>query len=460
MARGLVCPDRSRANAGCVMGVAGMWSAPLLLAALVVARPAAAAATDPLAPGAVLDATTAGAAADLLPPEILAHYQTGNYRNRLGAWPARPHWEPAFSDASASNASRLDVDERGSIVEKPQGTLVRGLYGLPFRIDPADPRAGVKVVWNAYYAYWRTGTSRDVLALDWVGKRGLERQAVLESHALFWEGAPRARIPKDNPLDLAAQQRAVVSSPADLNGTASLVWRFREADRRDQAWTYVPALRRVRQVSPANRSDGFLGSDLSQDDGAFFDGKPEDFSWKLLGERTALVLADPASLEGRVERRGRPDGGIEETWPEGQTVLGYQDAGWKGLPWAPIGPVRVQRKLWVIEAVPKDPYYQYGRIEIGIDQETFQGVRSRKFDANGALLRSLEFLTYASQAIEAGGEQLIQPASSMGCIVAENTRAGRATVVGSSPPGKSVHERRVLFDPALFSLERLGPTGK
>ncbi|NJR44255.1 hypothetical protein HC761_02160 [bacterium] len=36
----------------------------------------------------------------------------------------------------------------------------------------------------------------------------------------------------------------------------------------------MPALRRVRAVSPANRSDGFLGSDMSQDDGPFFDGKP------------------------------------------------------------------------------------------------------------------------------------------------------------------------------------------
>ena len=33
----------------------------------------------------------------------------------------------------------------------------------------------------------------------------------------------------------------------------------------------VPALRRVRAVSPANRSDGYLGSDISGDDGFFFD---------------------------------------------------------------------------------------------------------------------------------------------------------------------------------------------
>jgi len=432
----------------------------LLLAAGLVALAAGSIRAEALAPGAILEAGNAAAAAALLPPEVLAHYQAGEYRNRIAAWPATPQWERAFADASAANAARLDVDGRGTIVEAASGQPARGLYGLPFRIDAADPKAGVKTVWNAYYAYWRTGASRDLLALDWIGKRGLERQAALESQTLFWEGAPRARVPKDNPLDLAAQQRAVVGSPADLNGTASLAWRFREADRRDQAWTYVPALRRVRQVSPANRSDGFLGSDLSQDDGAFFDGKPEDFTWKLVGERTALVLADPASLEGRVQRRARPDGGIEETWPEGQTVLGYQDAGWKGLPWAPLGPVRVQRKLWIVEATPKDPYYLFARIELGIDQETFQGTASRKFDAQGTLMRSLEFLAYASQPIDVGGEHLVYPASSMGCILAENTKAGRATVAGSAPPGRSVHERRVPLDPALFALERLGATGK
>ena len=27
-----------------------------------------------------------------------------------------------------------------------------------------------------------------------------------------------------------------------------------------------------------------MGSDMSQDDGSYFDGKPEDFDWKLIGD--------------------------------------------------------------------------------------------------------------------------------------------------------------------------------
>ena len=80
-----------------------------------------------------------------------------------------------------------------------------------------------------------------------------------------------------NPNNFLMQFIAAATSPADLYGTTALTWRYRDSDKRDSNWVYVPALRRVRAVSPANRSDGFLGSDMSQDDGPFFDGKPEDF---------------------------------------------------------------------------------------------------------------------------------------------------------------------------------------
>jgi hypothetical protein len=419
---------------------------------LLAARPASG---EPLAPGGVLERESAAAAAGLLPPETLAHYAAGEYRSAIARWPATPPWEPAFAAASGRNAGLLDVDTRGTIVDRAGGKPATGVYGLPFRVDPADPQAGVKAIWNAYYALWRLGASHDVVALEWIGRGSRERQAILESLMLYYEGAPPARRPPPDSLDLASQARAVVMSPADLHGTASLAWRFRGADRRDQSWTYVPALRRVRQVSPANRSDGFLGSDLSQDDGTFFDGKPEDFTWKLAGAREALVLADPASLDGTAVRRARSDGSIEERWPAGQKVVGYQDAAWRGIAWAPVAPVLVRRTLWVVEAVPRDPYYLFARIELTLDQETFQGATSRKFDGQGGLLRSLQFLLHASQPLEAGGEPLVLPASSMAYIAAENTKTGRATVVSDAPTGRSLHERRMAVDPGLFALEHL-----
>jgi hypothetical protein len=413
-------------------------------------------ADDALAPGRVLDAATAPAADGLMPPEVVGHYKAGEFKNTIGAWPQGAPWEDEFEAATKKNADRFDVGDRGTIVDKANGKPVTGIYGLPFRIEGHDPKAGVKVMWNAYYALWRVAATHDLLSIVWVGPKAKQREAVLESHLLFYEGVPATRLPKDNALNLAQQTKAVVTSPADLNGTASLAWRFRDADKQDQAWTYVPALRRVRQVSPTNRSDGFLGSDLSQDDGALFDGKPEDFTWKLVGDREALVLADPASLAGKVARTPRPDGGYDDEWPVDQKVAGYQDAAWSGLAWAPLAPVLVRRKVWIIEAKPRDPYYLFDRIELAVDQESFQGVSSRKFDAQGTLLRSLQFLVGASQPVEIGGEKLRFPATSMGYILAENLKQERATIAGTVPPGKSVHARRLPIDPGLFALERLG----
>src|SRR5438046_7223829 len=106
-------------------------------------------------------------------------------------------------------------------------------------------------------------------------------------------------------------------SPNDLQGTGSLSGRYRDPQKRDSSWSYVPALRRVRAVSPANRSDGFLGSDMSQDDGPFFDGKPEDFEWHLKGEAEGLRFAEDLNLKDASKARWLPHGGAGDPgWPD------------------------------------------------------------------------------------------------------------------------------------------------
>lgn len=286
---------------------------------------------------------------------------------------------------------------------------------------------------------------------------GLARRLDVIVSFMYFDGVPEGERPKENKGNFISKFLTLVDKPADVNGTAALTWRYRDPGKRDSSWTYVPALRRVLQVSPANRSDGFLGSDLSQDDGIFFDGKPEDFEWKLVGQEEALILADPKSLEGTVKRTANPNGSFSEDWPTGQKVIGYQDPGWKGIAWAPIAPVRTKRKVLVVEAKPRDRYYLFSRIEIRLDAETFAGTITRKFDAQGKLLRTLEYLSYAPQApIDLAGEQVILPGSSMGYILAENPPQSRATVAGTVPPGNSVHVRRDQLDPGLFALDRLG----
>src|SRR6185369_16263217 len=172
-------------------------------------------------PGTMIDASNVDEVKDLLPPEIYNHFKKGDYANKLVDFPdSRWQWDDGFEDATKWNAEHLVLDEHKAPVDKDTGKRPDYIRGLPFpNIDPNDPDAGYKALWNLDYAYYTGGNSH-----NWT----------------------------------------------------------------DLSWAYVPALRRIRAVSPANRSDGFLGSDQSQDDGFFFDGKPEDFEWRVVGHKEGL----------------------------------------------------------------------------------------------------------------------------------------------------------------------------
>ncbi len=72
--------------------------------------------------GMVLDRKTASLAADLLPAEILAHYQKDEYRNELVDWPlGRSSLGDDFAARTRWNSENLTVDEEGTIIEKASG---------------------------------------------------------------------------------------------------------------------------------------------------------------------------------------------------------------------------------------------------------------------------------------------------------------------------------------------------
>lgn len=415
-------------------------------------------------PGEVLSQENWESARGLLPPEILRFYETGGYRNPVIAWPAGLYRrDDDFEAATKGNVGKYRVDEQGTIVEAANGAPPAGpIEGLPFPvIDPGDTQAGVKVLWNHYYDYWRLGNYHNNTELTWLGARGMDRQVTQDVYFLYHEAQPRRYRPASNPNALSWQFLARTIAPTDVYGTASLGWRYRDAAKRDSLWAFVPALRRIRSVSPANRSDGFLGSDLSQDDGPFFDGKPEDFTWKLVGEREMLRFTDPLSADpmGRSEHVALPSGGWQENWPKLQQ-LGFEDEAWKGVPWAPIAAALAKRPQWVIEGIPKDRYYLYGKIELYIDKGTYHGAWNRKYDWKGNLMNSYQVLAYPRAAEVPGVKGEYLWASTMIYRCAFNVKAGRATcpVVRASPTWPNA--RRIPIDPGFFDYQTLIRVGK
>jgi Protein of unknown function (DUF1329) len=424
----------------------------------------------PVAPGLkigdTLDQSNADKAKDLLPPEILKHYQDGGYRNEIGSWPEGIIYrERSFEESTRSNATKYDVDPNtGTIIEKATGKQPDYIYGMPFpNIDPADPRAGIKAVWNMFHNYWNNGSYHFNAILVWTNPGRKEREALQDVWFQYHENqAPAYRVP--NPQDFSWQGLANALSPADLNGTAALNYRWRDPKKRDATWTYVPALRRVRAVSPSNRSDGVLGSDLGQDDGHFFDGKPEDFNWKTVGMREGLRITEPYSLKGQGGPLTWENGsGWRDNWSKAPAVAGYAVKDWKGVGWAPTDAVLTKRKFWVVEATPKDRYYLYGRLELSIDAESWIGAWNRKDDWKGELLNTYQVQGYLNHpAIKPGQDEVEWLWSSQGAWqCAENVKMNRATLAGLRSNPSSLFDRRVKHNvDQLFDIQTLSRFGK
>jgi hypothetical protein len=413
------------------------------------------------APGTMIDQATVEQVKDLLPPEIYEHYKKGDYHNKLVAFPDSAFgWDDGFAEATRWNGEHLVLDDRKQPVDKATGKRPDYIQGLPFpKIDQADPDAGYKALWNLAYAYYTGGNSHNFTLLNWVSRRGIDRSSVQDVYFLYYDGQPKQYSPKSNPQNLLFQFLALTTSPADLQGTAALGYRFKDPAKRDLSWAYVPALRRVRAVSPANRSDGFLGSDQSQDDGFFFDGKPEDFEWKVVAHRDGLRIVDPDSLAGKVQRKPLPDGGWRTIAFNNDRAAGFQQGSeWKGVPWAPVAGALAKRRFWVLEGVPKDKYYLYGKIELWIDDTTWQGAWNRKSSWRGELLNVYQVMGFATADFN---QKERWWGSTMGFQLSENVKSDRATVSGMNGPGaEPANDRRVPLDPGFFDYQTLNRFGK
>jgi len=423
---------------------------------------AAAASGNGLKPGIVLDQSNWQLAEGLLPPEILEHYKTGGYANPIVEWPTGMfNWPPDFKAATEKNAGQFKLSEQGSVVLNSTGEQPPYILGYPFPIiDPADPQAAAKIVWNYFYLPWYFGSLHAQSQVNWVNPKAMERRTDQDVRFKYYDGgSEHERVP--NPQNFSVQFLTDAQTPVDLAGTASLNWRYRDPTKRDSTWAFVPALRRVRAVSPANRSDGFLGSDMSQDDGPFFDGKPEDFTWTLKGEADMLRIVDPLNLQGKSNSVWMPQGGWRPMWDENLKIIGYQDPDWKGLAWAPRSAALAKRRFWVVEAEPKDRYYLYGKVQLYFDKETYQGSWNRKFSWQGELLNTLQVMAYNLAAYKRpnGVVDYIQ-GSNMSFQTAENIKANRATIAGLKSDPKSALDVHVTFEPELFDMTSLSRFGK
>ncbi len=71
-------------------------------------------------------------------------------------------------------------------------------------------------------------------------------------------------------------------SPADVEDTGFLTYDFDDADKDDDQWLYLPALKKTKRIASSDKSGSFMGSDFSYAD--MTDRPLENYEYELLKE--------------------------------------------------------------------------------------------------------------------------------------------------------------------------------
>jgi len=113
-----------------------------------------------------------------------------------------------------------------------------------------------------------------------------------------------------------------------------------------------------------------MGSDGCADDKFGWSGKIISMKWRFLGQKVGLLCVTDWVSEHALETRRLPDGTWKTMANEVGMKVGWQVKDFKGTPWAPANAVWIPREFLIIESIPKEPYYNYGKIIYWIDKDT------------------------------------------------------------------------------------------
>ena len=158
-------------------------------------------------------------------------------------------------------------------------------------------------------------------------------------------GKSRIRTTRSFRKNFGDERRIVFfyDKPRNLEGTAFLTYDYPQAGADDDQWLYLPALRKSRRVSGAERGDYFMGTDFSYDD---------------MKQETRVSL----------DEYRRKTLGLEEL--EG-------------------------RQLYKVEALPVSEQIAeelgYSRVVSWVDPEIWMARQSQFWDTRGKLLKTLRF---------------------------------------------------------------------
>ena len=323
-------------------------------------------------PGDFITPANATKVQDLLSPGV--YYKVLNGMTMKIVPSQRVDWPPPYKDATQkySGQVRLTDDHR---------SLLGYVAGQPFPlIDPNDPYAGTKIVWNLVYKPFYSD-DYDLRFYDCdtayqaEGAQTKQVEYFQIGHYMGYNLVGRTEV---EPLPIDPDFKMThrlwifglypVLAPMEIRGVGFIRWRYDGANRADDIWSIGSGSRRVRRIEAISSL-----SAPSEDSAAFtwdpdhysgFNGKTEEYKYKLLGEKNMLATVH---AEHSPEVRCATDGGVSAC-PEAWEI----------------------RHMYILEATPRPGMVNAidSRTVLYEDSEVWFNPYIDSYDGGGRLIRS------------------------------------------------------------------------
>lgn len=113
---------------------------------------------------------------------------------------------------------------------------------------------------------------------------GDNQVSVMEMILIDKRGNERVRKIQSMTKDFGKDTHRIMffQQPADVKNTGFLTYDYDEADKDDDQWLYLPALRKSKRIATSDKSGSFMGSDFSYSD--MTDRNLEDYDFTLKKE--------------------------------------------------------------------------------------------------------------------------------------------------------------------------------
>ncbi len=222
-----------------------------------------------------------------------------------------------YTDATEAYKGQATLDDSGVISNYKAGRPFD-----PAEFVPGDRMSGYKAAWNFNYRWQNHGLKIGNVLWVWVRKGGSheDHEIMKSEYASMFQGGgkfervlqgPYQRVYLSHRADQADtdfkepdrwaqdtefRELTAFTSPFDIGGTAFIIWRH-DKNVADDAWAYVPSLRRVRRISAEVKTDSLLGTDHTLEDFYCYAGRVPTYDWKYIGTARLLAVARSRNLD-------------------------------------------------------------------------------------------------------------------------------------------------------------------